>query len=177
MQHCIKSSKRIVPFPNRSNFRIKMLIRLSDNRYPNAVSAVRSSFLSMLPDPSESNDRKQFCQSVTYFQRAPKSWKLTVPRFSLSNIPVIWLKIWVNQATNTATIKVFGVEKLLENIRNSTRTQNGLKLLFNWFLFSDFPFFWFFFFYSFYRVNRLKTLCVGCRVSLSFEFSGTGSQR
>lgn len=43
----------------------------------------------MLPELSASNDRKQFCQSVTYFHRAPKSWKLTAPRFSRSNMPVM----------------------------------------------------------------------------------------
>lgn len=31
-QHCIKSSKRIVPLPWRSNFRSKTLTKLSDNR-------------------------------------------------------------------------------------------------------------------------------------------------
>lgn len=55
----------------------------------------------MFPELSVSNDLKQFCQSVTYFHKAPKSWKLTVPRFSRSNMP-IWkenifsIKVWLN---------------------------------------------------------------------------------
>lgn len=110
MQHWIKSSNNIVPLPNLSNFRIKMLMRLSDNRYPNAVNAVRSSFLSMLPEPSESNERKQFCQSVTYFHRAPKSWKLTVPRFSLSNIPVNNLKLIIVDC-RLLIVMFFGISK------------------------------------------------------------------
>ncbi len=93
MQHWMKSSNSIVPLPYRSNLRIKILIKLSDSRYPNAVNAVRNSFLSILPEPSESKERKQFCQSVTYFHNAPKSWKLTVPRFSLSNIPRIYFSL------------------------------------------------------------------------------------
>lgn len=43
----------------------------------------------MLPEPSRSNDRKHDCQSVTYFHKAPKSSKDTVPLFCLSNIPII----------------------------------------------------------------------------------------
>lgn len=89
MQHCIKSSNSIVPFPWRSNFRTNKPTILSDKRYPNAVSAVFNSFWSIFPELSVSNERKQFCQSVTYFHKAPKSWKLTVPRFSRSNIPII----------------------------------------------------------------------------------------
>lgn len=89
MQHCIKSSNKMVPFPWRSNFRISKWMRLSDKRYPKDVRAVLSSFWSMFPELSVSKERKQFCQSVTYFHSAPKSWKLTVPRFSRSNIPII----------------------------------------------------------------------------------------
>lgn len=83
----MKSSNRIVPLPCRSNFRNKTFTKLSERRQPNACSAFRSSSRSMLPELSVSNERKQFCQSVTYFHSAPKSWKLTWPRFSRSNIP------------------------------------------------------------------------------------------
>lgn len=89
MQHCMKSSKSMVPRPNRSNLRKSKSIILSDSLYPKEVRAVFNSALSMLPELSRSNERKQFCQSVTYFQSAPKSWKDTVPRLSLSNIPII----------------------------------------------------------------------------------------
>lgn len=61
----------------------------STHLYPKLVNAVLSSFLSMFPELSLSKFLKHCCQSVTYFQRAPKSWKETVPWFCLSNIPII----------------------------------------------------------------------------------------
>lgn len=88
MQHCMKSSKYIVPRPARSYFRISMSIVWSLNRYPKFVRAVFNSLRSMLPLLSRSKDRKQFSQSVTYFHNAPNSSKLTVPVCFLSNIPV-----------------------------------------------------------------------------------------
>lgn len=88
-QHWMKSSNKMVFCPNRSYFRIKTSTKPSDIRYPNDWSAVFNSFRSMLPELSLSNDLKQLCQSVTYFQSAPKSWKLTEPRFSRSNIPKV----------------------------------------------------------------------------------------
>lgn len=83
----MKSSNRMVCLPKRSYFLIRMLTKVSERRYPKEDRAVFSSSRSIFPELSLSNDRKQFCQSVTYFQSAPKSWKLTVPRFSRSNIP------------------------------------------------------------------------------------------
>ena len=41
----------------------------------------------MDPELSLSYERKQVCQSVTYFQREANSWKFMVPELSLSNIP------------------------------------------------------------------------------------------
>lgn len=93
-----------VPRPYRSNFRSKMPMRLSERRYPNDVSAVFNSFRSILPELSESNDRKQFCQSVTYFHKAPKSWKLTVPLFSRSNMPSIKWKLSIYGIKNQILI-------------------------------------------------------------------------
>ena len=58
-----------------------------NNSIPKLVNAVLSSFLSIEPELSRSKLRKQFCQSVTYFQRAENSWKLIEPELSLSNIP------------------------------------------------------------------------------------------
>lgn len=86
-QHWIKSSNKMVPRPNLSNFWTMISTTSSDNLYPNAVSAFFNSTLSMFPELSLSNDRKQFCQSVTYFHRAPKSSKDITPLFCLSNIP------------------------------------------------------------------------------------------
>ena len=40
---------------------------------PKDVSACFSSFLSIVPELSRSNPRKQFCQSVTYFHNAENS--------------------------------------------------------------------------------------------------------
>lgn len=93
MQHWMKSSNKIVPLPCLSNFLTSVLTKSSDRRYPKLVRAVLSSFLSMLPELSLSNDRKQFCQSVTYFHSAPKSSKLTWPRPCLSNMPIISLTV------------------------------------------------------------------------------------
>ena len=85
----MKSSKRIVPFPSLSYFLIMMSMIPGERRYPKAMSAELSSDLSMFPEESRSKDRKQFCQSVTYFQSAPKSSNETVPVPCLSNIPNI----------------------------------------------------------------------------------------
>lgn len=85
----MKSSKRIVPLPNLSNFLTNISMRLSDNLYPKLVKAVFNSCLSMFPELSLSKFLKHCCQSVTYFQRAPKSWNETVPEFCRSNIPII----------------------------------------------------------------------------------------
>lgn len=84
----MKSSKSIVPWPCRSNFRTKVPTKFSDNLYPKVVKAFLSSFWSMFPELSRSKDRKQLCQSVTYFHKAPKSSKLMLPLLCLSNIPI-----------------------------------------------------------------------------------------
>lgn len=83
----MKSSKRIVPLPCLSNFLTKVSTKPSESLYPKVVSAILSSFLSIFPEWSLSKERKQFCQSVTYFHNAPKSSKLTWPLLCLSNIP------------------------------------------------------------------------------------------
>lgn len=127
----MKSSKRIVPWPNRSNFRIRIATRLSLNRYPNAVNADFNSFRSMFPELSVSNERKHCCQSVTYFHRAPKSWKLTEPRFSRSNIPELWSEImwvdWLYIEHSRDKIRVFGVGILFCNVPIINRTVSGLN--------------------------------------------------
>ena len=61
----------------------------SFRRYPKEDSAIFSSLASMFPELSLSKPRKQFCKSVTYFHKAPKSSKPMVPRFWRSNIPTI----------------------------------------------------------------------------------------
>lgn len=85
----MKSSKKITPFPLRSYFLSRMSMIPSFKRYPNVISAVFNSFLSIFPELSLSNERKQFCQSVTYFHKAPKSSNDTCPRLCLSNMPII----------------------------------------------------------------------------------------
>jgi hypothetical protein len=93
----MKSSKRMVPCPILSNRLTSISTSQSERRYPKEVKAkmknkrvscdksselwlkhspVFNSFLSIDPLLSVSNDLKQFCQSVTYFHKAPKSAKL-----------------------------------------------------------------------------------------------------
>lgn len=119
----------MVPFPYRSNFLTKVSIKLSDNRYPKEINAVFNSCLSIFPELSLSKVRKQFCQSVTYFHRAPKSSNVTWPLPLLSNIPtksfltLIFSNLKKSEFTNHQT-NSFGIERAPRPVRKG-RLQFG----------------------------------------------------